>query len=264
LGGALDVIIEPYNQELLNSAVIEWGTINSNGELPFTVTFTVDSSTPRNEYKINLNVISLDGGVTHSASVAFVTESSTLDGTAVAADSSSVSTGNTSQHDGTDSSATNLVNDDSSGNEDSNDNNADSNNQNSATSSESDSSNLWLIIASSIVIFAVISGIVVMTLRSKSADDINNNLNQQMWDNQSNQMSNPVLDVPQMTQMGIHSVPPSQIVTAPPPPAQPVSVSDYTGLPPGGQYDQSTGQTIYILPDSTRWQMMADGSFNRL
>jgi hypothetical protein len=54
------------------------------------------------------------------------------------------------------------------------------------------------------------------------------------------------------------------VTTAPPPPAQPTTVADYTGLPPGGTYDQSTGQTIYIQPDGVRWQMMGDGSFNRL
>ena len=48
------------------------------------------------------------------------------------------------------------------------------------------------------------------------------------------------------------------------PTAQPTTVADYTGLPAGGQYDQSTGQTIYILPDGARWQMMGDGSFNKL
>ena len=58
--------------------------------------------------------------------------------------------------------------------------------------------------------------------------------------------------------------PPQAMATAPPPPAQPDRVADYTGLPPGGQYDQSTGQTIYIGPDQSRWQMMPDGSFNRL
>ena len=45
---------------------------------------------------------------------------------------------------------------------------------------------------------------------------------------------------------------------------QPTTVADYTGLPPGGQYDQSTGHTIYIQADGVRWQMNADGSFNRL
>ena len=54
------------------------------------------------------------------------------------------------------------------------------------------------------------------------------------------------------------------MATAPPPPAQPTAVADYTGLPPGGTYDQSTGQTVYIQADGVRWQMMGDGSFNRL
>ncbi len=57
---------------------------------------------------------------------------------------------------------------------------------------------------------------------------------------------------------------PAPMATAPPPPAQPTSVADYTGLPPGGTYDQSTGQTVYIQPDGVRWQMMPDNSFNRL
>jgi hypothetical protein len=35
-------------------------------------------------------------------------------------------------------------------------------------------------------------------------------------------------------------------------------------LTPGGTYDQSTGQTVYIQADGVRWQMMGDGSFNRL
>ena len=95
LGGVLDVLVEPYNQDLLDSAVITWGDIDSNGDLPFTVTFNVDENTPMNEYTIQLNVVTLDGGVSHAASVAFVTESSTLDGTAVAADASSVRFGKT-------------------------------------------------------------------------------------------------------------------------------------------------------------------------
>ena len=66
-------------------------------------------------------------------------------------------------------------------------------------------------------------------------------------------------------QMPIETAPaPPVMATAPPPPAQPMTVADYTGLPPGGSYDQSTGQTIYVQPDGTRWQMMGDGSFNRL
>ena len=54
------------------------------------------------------------------------------------------------------------------------------------------------------------------------------------------------------------------MVTAPPPPAQLTTVADYTGLLPGGTYDQSTGQTVYVQADGVRWQMMGDGSFNRL
>ena len=57
---------------------------------------------------------------------------------------------------------------------------------------------------------------------------------------------------------------PAGVTTAPPPPAHPPTVADYTVLPPGGTYDQSTGQTIYIQPDGVQWQMMGDGSFNRL
>ena len=60
------------------------------------------------------------------------------------------------------------------------------------------------------------------------------------------------------------TAPAPPVATAPAPPAQPTTVADYTGLPPGGQYDQSTGQTIYVQTDGVRWQMMTDGSFNRL
>ena len=55
-----------------------------------------------------------------------------------------------------------------------------------------------------------------------------------------------------------------QMETAPTPLAQPSTVADYTGLPPSGTNDQSTGQTVYIQADGVRWQMMPDGSFNRL
>ena len=261
LGGAMDIVIEPYNQALLDSAVIEWGSIDSNGDLPFTVTFNVDESTPRNEFTIHLNVISLDGGITHTASVAFVTQSSTLDGTATAADESSVSNGNTSQHDGTDASASNLANDDSSNDDSSNDDssNGDSNNDdNSGMNPESESSNTWLIVGSSIVILGVVIGVLILAFKSKNGGNVGD-FNQQMWSEQSQMIPQSIQPVPPVA-----VVPTSQILTAPPPPAQPTTVPDYSGLPPGGQYDQSSGQTIYILPDGTRWQMMADGSFTRL
>jgi len=57
---------------------------------------------------------------------------------------------------------------------------------------------------------------------------------------------------------------PPPAVTAPPPPQQPARVADYTGLPPGGSYDQSTGVTLYNAPDGSKWQMLADGGFLRL
>ena len=275
LGGALDVLIEPYNQELLDSAVITWGTIDSNGDLPFTVTFTVDDSIPRNEYTINLNVVSLDGGLAHSASVAFVTESSTLDGTAIAADSSAVSSGNTSQHDGTDSSATSIANGEtSSGDRDDKDDEG----------SDSKSSNTVLIVGSTIAVLGIIAGIVVVVLRGRNGG-ANKDFGQQMWADQTSMVAqSQVPDAPQqmmqqpMVQQPVQpmqpmvqqpnqpvvSAPVPQMATAPPPPAQPTTVADYTGLPAGGQYDQSTGQTIYILPDGARWQMMSDGSFNKL
>jgi hypothetical protein len=304
LGGALDVLIEPYNQELLDSAVITWGTIDSNGDLPFTVTFTVDNSIPRNEYTINLNVVSLDGGLAHSASVAFVTESSTLDGTAVAADSSAVSSGNTSQHDGTDSSATSIASGETNDDGDNDD------------ESDSKSSNTGVIVGSTIGVLAVIAGIAFVVLRNRNGG-ANKDFNQQMWTDQTSmvaqtqvpaapqmmqqtvqpmaqqpmqQMAQPMMQQPvqpmaqqpmqqmaqpmaqqpvqpmQPMQQPVESQPvaPAAPVTAPPPPAQPTTVADYTGLPAGGQYDQSTGQTIYILPDGARWQMMGDGSFNKL
>ena len=195
LGGAMDIVIEPYNQALLDSAVIEWGSLDSNGDLPFTVTFAVDESIPRNEFTIHLNVIALDGGIAHTASVAFVTQSSTLDGTATAAGSSSVSNGDTSQHDGTDTSASNLVNGDSSTDD----------------SSTGDSST-----------------------GDSSTGDTNNNGN-------SGINSESILHIshlaPAKTNYDCY--------------AQPTIVSDYRGLPPGGQYDGS-------------WQMMSDGSFTRL
>ncbi len=269
LGGALDVLVEPYNQDLIDSAVITWGTIDMNGDLPFTVTFTVDDSIPRNEYTINLNVVSLDGGLAHSASVAFVTESSTLDGTAVAADASAVVSGNTSQHDGTDSSATNIA----SGQDE----------DDETSKSESKSSNTGLIVGGTIGVLGVVIGVAVVIMRGRSGDN-NKDFAQQMWTQQPNMATQtPVVGMPQVGQQMIQqpvyqqpiaqqpiqpaqpvTAPAPPVATAPVPPAQPTTVADYTGLPPGGHYDQSTGQTIYVQTDGVRWQMMTDGSFNRL
>ena len=249
----------------------------------------MDDSIPRNEYTINLNVVSLDGGLAHSASVAFVTESSTLDGTAVAADASAVSSGNTSQHDGTDSSATTIASDET--NDDSKDDDSDS---------DSKSSNTAIIVGSTIGVIGIIAGVAVVVLRSRNGG-ANKDFGQQMWADQTNMVAQTqVPGAPQMMQQPMQQqpvqqpvqqtmqdmsqpmmqqpvqpmqpqpvqpvaqAPVPQMATAPPPPAQPTTVADYTGLPAGGQYDQSTGQTIYILPDGARWQMMGDGSFNKL
>ena len=74
----------------------------------------------------------------------------------------------------------------------------------------------------------------------------------------------PIQQIPQQ-----HAQPAQPVAQAPPAPQpvapmQPTTVADYTGLPPGGQYDQSTGQTIYVQADGIRWLMNADGSFKRL
>ena len=273
IGGALDILIEPYNQDLLDSAVITWGAIDSNGDLPFTITFTVDESIPRNEYTINMNVVALDGGVTHSASVAFVTESSTLDGTAVAADSSAISNGDTSMHDGTDSSAQSIQNNETKSDD--------------SSKSESKSSNTGILIGSTIGIIGIAAVVAYVVLRGRNSTQ-GKDFNDQLWNQQPNMMPGTVAVAPQpmmqqpaqpaqfaqptmlqpMMQQPAQPAPIApQTAPAPPapaPPAQPTTVADYTGLPPGGQYDQSTGQTIYIQADGVRWQMMADGSFNRL
>ena len=290
LGGMLDIIVEPYNQALLDSAVITWGDIDSNGDLAFTVTFTVPDNLPLHEYTVQLNVVALDGGVAHAASVAFVTESSTLDGTAVAADENTVVSGNTSSHDGTDTAAVDVGGDDTTNN----DGQGDTTNDGTANSdSESQSSNTMLIAGSAIGVLGIMIGVAVVVLRGRN-DGGGADFSDQLW----NDGAAPAMDTPSVqpmmhqpvqpvqpmmqqpvqpvqptvqqpvqpvVQQPIQSAPAPQVMaTAPPPPAQPMTVADYTGLPPGGTYDQSTGQTIYVQPDGVRWQMMGDGSFNRL
>ena len=271
LGGALDIIIEPYNQKLLDSAVITWGAIDANGDLTFEVTFDLDEEIPLHNYNIQLNVVTHDGGIAHAASVAFVAESSTLDGTATAADSTSVSSGNTEDHDGTDTSAQNIAEDgddgsDNGGNDDSNDD----------SEPEAKSSNTVVIVGSSLGILAVIAAIGFFVMRGRNGDGGSKDFSQELWNEQPvmdqavgmQQTMQPVQQQPVIVQQAVvpevAPAPPQAMATAPPPPAQPDRVADYTGLPPGGQYDQSTGQTIYIGPDNSRWQMMPDGSFNRL
>jgi len=220
---------------------------------------------------VNLNVIALDGGVTHTASVAFVTESSTLDGTAVVADASAVVSGNTSQHDGTEETALAINNGDDAGDKD--------DSSDTSTSGDDKESNTALIVGSSIGIIGIIVGIAVVVLRGRS-ESSDKDFSQQVWNDEpaaqqpmmQTQPQQPVQQMQPVQQQPVQPVQqqqpvqpaPAGVTTAPPPPAQPTTVADYTGLPPGGTYDQSTGQTIYIQPDGVQWQMMGDGSFNRL
>ena len=71
-------------------------------------------------------------------------------------------------------------------------------------------------------------------------------------------MSQPMMQQPVQP---VAPAPVPQMATAPPPPAQPTTVADYTGLPAGGQYDQSTGQTVYVDPEGRWWWQQEDGSF---
>ena len=291
LGGMLDVIVEPYNQALLDSVVITWGDIDANGDLAFTVTFTVPDNLPQHDYTVQLNVVTLDGGVAHAASVAFVTESSTLDGTAVAADASNVVSGNTSQHDGTDTAADQVGNTDDTTNDGQGDTTDD------GGTSDAQSSNTVLIAGSAIGVLGILIGVAVVVLRGRSdgkefsepswndpavaSMDMTAQFNQptmqpvvqpvqpsvQQPMQPSAQPAHPVMQQPaepaMQAPLAVAPAPPV-MATAPPPPAQPMTVASYTGLPPGGSYDQSTGQTVYVQPDGTRWQMMGDGSFTRL
>ena len=302
MGGMLDIIVEPYNQALIDSAVITWGDIDANGDLTFSVVFDVDESIPLHEYTIQLNVVSLDGGIAHAASVAFVTESSTLDGTAVAADETVVVSGNTSQHDGTDTAVEDVGTDD-----DDETTNGETKDEEGASDTEDQSSNTVLIAGSAIGVLGIVIGIAVVVLRGRSSDS-GKDFSSQLWADGAAQpgqtmaqpammaqpgmamqptqpvaqqpvmqqpvMQQPVAQQPAVQQPAVQqpatpqpamSAPaPPAAATAPPPPQQPMTVADYTGLPPGGTYDQSTGQTIYIQTDGVRWQMMTDGSFNRI
>ena len=291
MGGMLDIIVEPYNQALIDSAVITWGDIDANGDLTFSVTFDVDENIPLHEYTIQLNVVSLDGGIAHAASVAFVTESSTLDGTAVEADASVVVSGNTSLHDGKDTAVEEVGADDGSGD---GDNNQGTNKDDDTSESDSQSSNTVLVVGSTIAVLGVVAGIAIVVLRGRNAGGSDKDFSNQLWNDgaaqpmqpmaQPGMMAQPAMQQPMaqqpvmqqpvvqqhivqqpVVQQPVMTAPaPPQAATAPPPPAQPTTVADYTGLPPGGQYDTSTGQTIYVQTDGIRWQMMPDGSFNRL
>ena len=273
MGGMLDIIVEPYNQALIDSAVITWGDIDANGDLAFSVTFDVGADIPLNEYTIQLNVVSMDGGIAHAASVAFVTKSSTLDGTATVADASVVVSGNTSQHDGKDTTSADLISDteENEGGE-----NQDSTKDDVSSDSDTKSSNTILIVGSSVGVLGVIIGVAIVILRGRGENGLSNDFNQQLWNEGGNQSLQPMIQPDLMAQtalpqpmmqqptQAIAPAPTVELATAPPPPMQPTMVPDYTGLPPGGQYEQANGQTVYLQQDGVRWQMMSDGSFNRL
>ena len=281
------MIVEPYSQALLDSAVITWGDIDANGDLAFTVTFDVPDDLPQHEYTVQLNVVSLDGGVSHAASVAFVTESSTLDGTAVAADDATVVSGNTAAHDGSDTAAGEVggnVTDSESGQDTTNTDGQGEGSNDGGENEETDaqSSNTLLLAGSAIGVLGIIVGVAIVVLRGRNDVD-EKDFSSQLWSEGSAVASSPTFVQPMMelpTQPAAQqpvqaeqpavqqplatAAAPSPMVTAPPPPAQPTTVADYTGLPPGGTYDQSTGQTVYVQADGVRWQMMSDGSFHRL
>ncbi|MAD55678.1 MAG: hypothetical protein CL972_03535, partial [Euryarchaeota archaeon] len=251
-------------------------------DLTFSVVFDVDENIPLHEYTIQLNVVTLDGGIAHAASVAFVTESSTLDGTAVAAEGDVVVSGDTSQHDGTDTAAEDVGGDDDGGGTD---NGGDTGKDgDDASDSEAQSSNTMLIAGSAIGVLGIIIGVAVVVLRGRG-NAVGKDFSDQLWTEstssqtvmaqpgvmgapaQATMMQQPMAQQPvqPVVQQPAMSAPaPPAMATAPPPPAQPTTVADYTGLPPGGTYDQSTGQTLYIQADGVQWQMMPDGSFNRL
>jgi hypothetical protein len=198
-----------------------------------------------------------------------------------------VVSGDTSSHDGTNTAAVDVGGDDTTNN----DGQGDTTNDGSDTSdSESQSSNTMLIAGSAIGVLGIIIGVAVVVLRGRN-DGGGKDFGDQLWNDGSagamgmpsaqpmmqqpvqpvqpvmQQPLQPVVQQPvqPMVQEPVQTAPaPPVMASAPPPPAQPMTVADYTGLPPGGTYDQSTGQTIYVQADGVRWQMMGDGSFNRL
>ena len=197
MGGMLDIIVEPYNQALIDSAVITWGDVDSNGDLSFSVTFDVGADIPLNEYTIQLNVVSMDGGIAHAASVAFVTKSSTLDGTATVADASVVVSGNTSQHDGKDTTSADLISDteENEGGE-----NQDSTKDDVSSDFDNKSSNTILIVGSSIGVLGVIIGVAIVILRGRGENGLSNDFNQQLWNEGGNQSLQPIMQPDMMAQ----------------------------------------------------------------
>ena len=154
-----------------------------------------------------------------------------------------------------------------------------------------------MIVGGTIGVLAIAAVVGVVVLRSRGSNGSSKDFSQQAWQGQPAMMPNQAgyqqaampamqqqyVQPQQMMQQSLQPVaqqpvqpiaqqpvqPVQPIVQQPPAPQpaapiQPTTVADYTGLPHGGHYDQSTGQTIYVQADGIRWQMNADGSFNRL
>jgi len=314
LGGMMDIMVDPYNEAMLEGISITWGTLDANGNLPFTVTVPFDANAVSQDTLVTLSVVALDGLVTHTASVAVVQASSSLDGSATAATSDAVSTGDTTAHDGGDVlSTTNNTGGDNTGGDNSGGDSTDD-----GSSSEDEGMGAAVVVGASIGVIGLLAGLAVALLKVRGGDGSSDKsaLADAMWqesmvDQGYAQPSIPAMQdlgaVPAMTtpvqaqpdmmpsspiasfeQQAAPAVaattqpvatptavvpasvepavvaPPPPAVSAPPPPQQPARVADYTGLPPGGSYDQSTGVTLYNAPDGSKWQMLADGGFLRL
>ena len=313
LGGMMDIMVDPYNEAMLEGLTITWGTLDANGKLPFTVTVPFDANAVSQDTLVTLSVVALDGLVTHTASVAVVQSSSSLDGTATAATSDAVSTGDTTAHDGGDVvSTTNNTGGDNTGGD-----NTGGDSTDDGSSSEDEGMGAAVMVGASIGVVGLLAGVAVALLKMRGGDGSSDKsaLADGMWQESMVDQGYAQQSVPAMQDLGAvpamttpvqaqpavmpaspvasyeqqaapvvaattqpvttpsaapASVEPAVVApappaaTAPPPPQPAARVADYTGLPPGGSYDQSTGVTLYNAPDGSQWQMLADGGFLRL
>ncbi len=315
LGGMMDIMVDPYNEAMLEGLTITWGTLDANGNLPFTVTVPFDANAVTQDTLVTLSVVALDGLVTHTASVAVVQSSSSLDGTATAATSDAVSTGDTTAHDGGDVvSTTNNTGGDNSGGDNTGGDNTGGDSTDDGSSSEDEGMGAAVMVGASIGVVGLLAGVAVALLKMRGGDGSSDKsaLADGMWqesmvDQGYAQPSVPAMQdldavpamttpvqaqpaviptipavasveqqavpspanpaMPEATPAAVESAavaPAPPAATASPPPQPAARVADYTGLPPGGSYDQSTGVTIYNAPDGSQWQMLADGGFLRL
>ena len=315
LGGMMDIMVDPYNEAMLEGLTITWGTLDANGNLPFTVTVPFDANAVSQDTLVTLSVVALDGLVTHTASVAVVQSSSSLDGTATAATSDAVSTGDTTAHDGGDVVVTtNNTGGDNTGGDNTGGDNTGGDSTDDGSSSEDEGMGAAVMVGASIGVVGLLAGVAVALLKMRGGDGSSDKsaLADGMWqesmvDQGYAQPSVPAMQdlgavpamttpvqaqpaaiptipavasveqqavpspanpaMPEVTPAAVESAPVAPAppaVTAPPPPQPAARVADYTGLPPGGSYDQATGVTIYNAPDGSKWQMLADGGFLRL